>query len=107
MLEGRYRNPGCNYSIWDSILYEKIRFEPNITTMLLNCTCNEVEMADSSIKLVKGWQLTTQSFHVVKAKFLPTVRVIRFLHRLLAQNTERAERPNRSMTKRLDRRRQT
>lgn len=68
MLEGRYRNPGCNYSIWDSILYEKIRFEPNIRTMLLNCTCNEVEMDDSTIKAVKGWQLTTQSFHIVKAR---------------------------------------
>ena len=59
MLEGRYRNPDCNYSIWDSILYEKIRFEPNITTMLLNCSCNEVEMHEATIKSVKGWQLTT------------------------------------------------
>lgn len=67
MLEGRYRNSGCNYSIWDSILYEKIRFEPNITTMLLNCSCNDVEMDGSTIKSVKGWQLTTQQFHVVKA----------------------------------------
>jgi len=68
VLENRYRNPNSNYSIWDSILYEKIRFEPNITTMLLNCTCNDAEMEGSVIKAVKGWQLTTQSFHVVKAK---------------------------------------
>lgn len=27
LLENLYRNPEKNYSIWDSILYEKVRFE--------------------------------------------------------------------------------
>ena len=30
LLENMHRNPKRNYSIWDSILYEKVRFEPNI-----------------------------------------------------------------------------
>ena len=65
-LENSYRNPLSNYSIWDSILYEKVRFEPNIT-LLLNCTCTEIEMEGSRIRAVKGWQLTTETWHRVEA----------------------------------------
>ncbi|MFC1606476.1 FAD-dependent oxidoreductase [Candidatus Latescibacterota bacterium] len=65
-LENNYRNPLSNYSIWDSILYEKVRFEPNIT-LLLNCTCNELDMDGSRIRAIKGWQLTTETWHRVEA----------------------------------------
>ena len=65
-LENRYRNPLRNYSLWDSILYEKVRFEPNIT-LLLNCSCTDATMEGSRIKSVKGWQLTTESWHTVEA----------------------------------------
>ena len=65
-LENLYRNPMLNYSIWDSVLYEKVRLEENIT-LLLNCSCNDVTMEGSRIKSVKGWQLTTQTWHVVEA----------------------------------------
>ncbi|MCJ7550626.1 MAG: FAD-dependent oxidoreductase, partial [Anaerolineae bacterium] len=65
-LENHYRNPLRNYSIWDSILYEKVRFEPNIT-LLLNCSCNSLEMDGDRIVSVKGWQLTTETWHTVKA----------------------------------------
>jgi len=67
-LENNYRNPLSNFSIWDSILYEKVRFEPNIT-LLLNCTCNDIEMDGSRIHAVKGWQLTTETWHRVEADF--------------------------------------
>ncbi len=66
MLENSYRNPLSNYSIWDSILYGKIRFEPNIT-VLLNCTCNDIEMDGTRIRAVKAWQLTTETWHRVEA----------------------------------------
>ena len=66
-LDNFYRNPYKNYSIWDSILYEKVRFEENIT-LLLNCSCNNAEMDGNKIKSVKGWQLTTQTWHVVEAE---------------------------------------
>ncbi len=65
-LENRYRNPLRNYSIWDSVLYEKVRFEPNIT-LLLNCSCNSLEMVGDRIASVKGWQLTTETWHTVEA----------------------------------------
>ena len=65
-LESRYRNPRRNYSLWDSILYEKVRFEPNIE-LLLNCSCTDATMEDNRVVLVKGWQTTTQMWHTVEA----------------------------------------
>lgn len=66
MLDNMYRNPLQNYSIWDSILYEKVRQEPNIT-LLLNCTCTGVKMSGNRIASVKGYQTTTQTWHEVEA----------------------------------------
>ncbi len=66
-IENMYRNPTKNFSIWDSILYEKVKQEENIT-LLLNCSCNEVEMDGDRIKRIKGWQLTTYTWHTVEAK---------------------------------------
>jgi len=66
MLENYYRNPDKNYSIWDGILYEIVRMEPNID-LLLNCTCTSCEMDGEAIKSVTGWQLTTQQIHTVEA----------------------------------------
>ena len=37
-LDNMWRNPQRNYTIWDTLLYEKVRFEKNIT-LLLNCSC--------------------------------------------------------------------
>jgi hypothetical protein len=66
LLENRWRNPMRNYSLWDSILYEKVRFDANILT-ILNCSVNGLEMDGSLIKSVTGWQLTTQTWHTVEA----------------------------------------
>ena len=68
-LENMKRNPKRNWSIWDTILYEKVRFEPNID-LILNCACNSLQMnADGSrIESVTGFQLTTYTNHTVKAK---------------------------------------
>ncbi len=67
LLENRYRNPESNYSIWDTILYEKVRFEPNIE-LFLNTTCNDIEMDGSRISAVKAWQMTTETWHTVESK---------------------------------------
>ena len=67
LLENMHRNPKRNYSIWDSILYEKVRFEPNID-LLLNCSCCGAEMDGNKIESVSGFQLTTYTWHHVKAK---------------------------------------
>lgn len=66
-LENMKRNPERNYSIWDSILYEKVRFEPNIT-LLLNCACVSADTKGGHINSVTGFQLTTYTWHTVEAK---------------------------------------
>lgn len=66
-LENIYRNNTFSYSVWDSILYEKVKFEPNIT-LLLNCSCNDAVMEGNQIKSVKGWQLTSETWHIVEAR---------------------------------------
>ncbi|HOV72742.1 MAG TPA: FAD-dependent oxidoreductase [Candidatus Hydrogenedentes bacterium] len=65
-LENAHRNPNSHYSIWDLILYEKVRFEPNIT-LLLNCSCLDAEMKGRRIQSVRAWQLTTQKWHTIRA----------------------------------------
>ncbi len=66
MLENHYRNPDKNYSIWDGIMFELARFQPGIE-LLLNCTCSECVMDGNRIVSVRGWQMTTQTFHEVSA----------------------------------------
>ncbi len=65
-LENYYRNPAASFSLWDSVLYEKARFEPNIR-LILNCSCLRARMEDGRIRSVTGWQLTTQTLHTVEA----------------------------------------
>lgn len=67
MLENLYRNPSRNYSIWDGIMYEMAAYNDNIT-LLLNCSCTDCTMENGRIASVKGWQMTTQTWQVVKAK---------------------------------------
>ncbi len=68
MLENYYRNPDKNYSIWDGILYEIARFEPNID-LILNCSVNDLQMEGEKIVSVSGWQMTTQEHHVIHANY--------------------------------------
>lgn len=67
-LENYYRNTNLSFSIWDSVLYEKVRFEPNIT-LLLNCTCQQAEMDGRRIKSIRGWQMTSETYHTVEAAY--------------------------------------
>jgi len=66
-LENLHRNPYRGFPVWDSILFEIVKNEKNITA-LLNCTCNDCEMDGATIKKVIGWQMTTQTYHTVSAK---------------------------------------
>jgi hypothetical protein len=68
MLENIYRNPGMKYTIWDTVLYEKARFQENLT-LLLSCSCLEVNHSNNSIQSITGWQTPSQQFHHVKARY--------------------------------------
>ena len=55
-LESLYRNSPPNFSIWDSVLYEKVAFEPNIK-LFLNCSCIDADMdGDSFPHSAKPWR---------------------------------------------------
>ena len=65
-LENLARNPNRNFSVWDTILYEKTALQPSLTT-LLNCSCQSARMDAGRIASVTGWQLTTETRHAVEA----------------------------------------
>lgn len=73
LLENHYRNHHASYSVWDSVLYGKAQYQENLT-VLLNCSVNACNMAPDDaaaspgIETVTGWQLTTETWHTVKAK---------------------------------------
>lgn len=75
-LENLYRNPTKSYAIWDTVLYDFVKREENIT-LLLNCTCMDAKTQkgtyahgrDIRIESVTGYQMTTQCFVEVHAKF--------------------------------------
>lgn len=74
MLENLRRNPTKNYYIWDTVLYEFVKREPNIT-LLLSCTCMDADYVtgdyeygrDRRITRATGYQMTTQTFFDVEA----------------------------------------
>jgi len=65
-LENIRRNPYKNYSLWDALLYEFVRNEPNIT-LLLNCACNDATMDGHRIASIRGYQSTSETWHTVEA----------------------------------------
>lgn len=73
-LENYRRNPTKNYHIWDTVLYDFILREKNVT-LLLNCTCMDAAVEqgdlpngrDRRIAAITGYQMTTQRFIEVRA----------------------------------------
>ncbi len=66
-LDNLRHNPHKEYPLWDLVLYQKLRCEPNVE-LLLNCSCQEARTEGDHIQSVTGWQLTTQTFHTVEAR---------------------------------------
>ena len=65
-LENLARNPNRNFSIWDTILYEKAALTPNLTT-LLDCTCQSARKDGPRLAAVTGWQMGAETQHTVEA----------------------------------------
>ena len=66
LLENKYRQTYPNYSVWDSVLWEKAHFQENLL-LLLNCSVNKIECTTDRIESVTGWQMTTETWHTVSA----------------------------------------
>ena len=75
-LENLYRNPTKSFAVWDTVLYDFVRREKNIT-LLLNCTCMDAVTDTGNfaygrtrkIRSVTGYQMTTQTFFEVSASY--------------------------------------
>lgn len=67
-LDNQRYNHALNYSVWDSILWGKAHFQPNLS-LLLNCSCTGATMDGNHIASVAAWQLTSQTVHTVRAKY--------------------------------------
>ncbi len=65
-LANIYRNPHMNAHLWDAVLYDTARREKNLT-LLLNCSVCDADTEGRRIASVTGWQLTTYTWHTVKA----------------------------------------
>ncbi|EPR10353.1 FAD-dependent oxidoreductase [Ruminiclostridium papyrosolvens] len=60
LLENKQRNPYQSFSIWDSVLWEKVRFQNNLDCYL-NTSMDSVETCDNKIKSVICHQITTET----------------------------------------------
>ncbi|MBR5309152.1 MAG: FAD-dependent oxidoreductase [Clostridia bacterium] len=68
MLENYYINKSLSFNVWDDVLYGIVKGEENIT-LLLNCSCLDAKCENNKILSVKGWQMTSETFHTVYAKY--------------------------------------
>ncbi|MDF3129082.1 FAD-dependent oxidoreductase [Kiritimatiellaeota bacterium B1221] len=66
-LENLYRNPGKDFSIWDTVLWGHAAHQKNLT-LLLNTTCTNASMEDGVLTTVEAWQLTSQTRMVIEAR---------------------------------------
>ncbi|MGM9643238.1 MAG: FAD-dependent oxidoreductase [Eubacteriales bacterium] len=70
--ENIYVNPTLIPTSFDAVLWSKVKAEKNIT-LLLNCTCCDAEREEkngvSHITSVTAWQMTTYTWHTVKASY--------------------------------------
>ena len=66
-LENQWRNPSLNYSMWDSVLWGKAHFQPNLT-LVLGAAVLDAAMDGSRIESVTAYQSTSQTFHTLAAK---------------------------------------
>jgi hypothetical protein len=59
LLENRYRNPQHSFSVFDTVLWEKVRFQENLD-LFLNTHMTDVVTENNTVTEIKTVQLTTE-----------------------------------------------
>lgn len=59
MLENKARNPYFSWPIWDSVLFEKVRFQPGMD-LYLNTVMYDADGADDQVTAIHCYQPTTE-----------------------------------------------
>jgi len=65
-LENAAHNPYSRYPLWDIVLYDFIKREPNIK-LLLNCTCTDAECSGDTVVSVDCWMMPSQTWYKIRA----------------------------------------
>ena len=60
LLENKHRNPYHAFPVWDSVLWEKVKFQENLDSCL-NTVVSSVEMDGNRIKSLLCYQQTTET----------------------------------------------
>ncbi len=68
LLENLYRNSGLKYTLWDHVLYSKVKYQENLT-LLLNTSVIDTHTRNNQIQSVRAWQLSTQKWTEIQAKY--------------------------------------
>jgi hypothetical protein len=66
LLENKRRNPYQSFSIWDSVLWEKVRFQDNLEHFLNTSLCS-VETSENRIIRILCYQTTTETTYAFSA----------------------------------------
>ena len=66
-LDNLYFNPELHYTIWDDVMYNFVRQQPNLS-MLLNSSVESVEVEDGKIRSVTAWNLVEYTRYRVEGK---------------------------------------
>ncbi len=67
LLENKYRNPEHSYGMFDTLLWEKVKYQDNLS-LYLNTTAGSVEVQDHQIVSVSAWQSTTETKLEIRAE---------------------------------------
>jgi hypothetical protein len=66
LLENKRRNPYHSFSVWDSVLWERVRFQENLESYL-NTTVSSLEMEGDRIKALICYQQSTETLMRLRA----------------------------------------
>ena len=73
-VENQYRNPEGNPIIWDEVVFDAVRAEPNIS-VFLNTDVREVDAADIDgervVTAVHGWTMGSETLTTFTSPLLP------------------------------------
>lgn len=67
LLENKYRNPEHSYGMFDTLLWEKVKYQENLE-LYMNTTANSVEVENGRIASVSAFQMTTETNLKITAK---------------------------------------
>jgi hypothetical protein len=65
LLENKHRNPYHAFPVWDSVMWEKVRFQENLDSYL-NTVVDEIEMEDGKITAALCYQDTTETAYTLR-----------------------------------------